>query len=121
MRVPDLGRESASPRASHQVKNRVTAAAYAARVCGLRVWAVKNSTVRSAACGPARRMVAGRPSICQPPGRTSAADGAAIGARAGARGGVGCVGSVPDRRSVPAARRGGHDRRSWSCHGQIVT
>ena len=40
---------SASPRASHQVKNRVTAAAYAARVCGLRIWAVKNSTVRSAA------------------------------------------------------------------------
>ena len=35
---------SASPRASHQVKNRVTAAAYAARVCGF--IAVKNSTVR---------------------------------------------------------------------------
>ena len=38
--------------ASHQAKNRVTAAPYAARVCGLRIWAVKNSTIRSAACGP---------------------------------------------------------------------
>ena len=66
----------------HQVKNRVTAAAYAARVCGLRIWAVTNSTVRSAACGPARRMVAGRPSICHPPDRTSASGAAATGARA---------------------------------------
>ena len=88
---------SSSPCASHQVKNRVTAVPYAARVCGLRIWAVKNSTVRSAACGPARRMVAGRPSICQPPDRTSASGAAATGARAsgGGRadalvGGVGC-------------------------------
>ena len=73
---------SASPRASHQVKNRVTAAAYAARVCGLRIWAVKNSTVRSAACGPARLTVAGRPSICQPPDTTSASGATATGARA---------------------------------------
>ena len=39
--------------------------------------------VRSAACGPARRTVAGRPSICQPPRTMSAASGAAAtGARA---------------------------------------
>ena len=63
------------------VKNRVTAAAYAARVCGLRIWAVKNSTVRSAACDQARRIVAGRPAICQPPGKTSAAGDAATSAR----------------------------------------
>ena len=82
-------------------------------VWGLRIWAVKNSTVRSAACGPARRIVAGRPSICQPPDTTSAAGAADTGTRAsgggakasGASGGVGRVGSVPE----------------WSCHGQIVT
>ena len=51
-----------------KVKNRVTAAAYAARVCGLRIWVVKNLTVRSAACGPALTTMSGRPSICQPPG-----------------------------------------------------
>ena len=39
------------------MKNRVTAAAYAARVCGLRIWAVKKSTVRAAVCGPERRSV----------------------------------------------------------------
>ena len=66
----------------HQVKNRVTAAAYAARVCGLRIWAVTNSTVRSAACGAARLTVAGRPSICQPPDTTSASGATATGARA---------------------------------------
>ena len=38
--------------------------------------------------------MAGRPSICQPPGTTSAAGGAATGARVGAGGGVGRVGSV---------------------------
>ena len=85
---------SESPRASHQVKNRVTAAPYAARVCGLRIWAVKNSTVRSAACGPARRTMSGRPSICQPPGRTSAAGGAATGARASGGGRAGACGGV---------------------------
>ena len=54
---------------------------------------MKNSTVRSAACGPARRIVAGRPSICQPPGKMSASGDAAtsarvaVGGRAGAGGG----------------------------------
>ena len=74
-----------------KVKNRVTAAAYAARVCGLRIWVVKNLTVRSAACGPALRTMSGRPSICQPPGTTSASGGADTGATAadGGRAGAG--------------------------------
>ena len=49
----------ARARARHtQVKNRVTAAAYAAAVCGLRIWAVKNSTVRFAAPGDGAGSVA---------------------------------------------------------------
>ena len=50
----------------------VTALAYAARVCALRICAVKNSTIRSAAAGPARWMIAGRPSTAQSPGRVRA-------------------------------------------------
>ena len=61
------GRLSALNGVVHQ--GSVTAVPYAARVCGLRIWAVKNSTVRSAACGPARKIMSGRPSICQPPGQ----------------------------------------------------
>ena len=65
----------------------------------LRIWAVKNSTVRSAACGPARLTVAGRPSICQPPDTTRASGAAATGARA-----PGCGRPVWARRPLVAAR-----------------
>ena len=58
----------------------------------------RESVVRSAACGPSRRTVAGRPSICQAPGRTSASVGTDTGARAsgGGRAGAG-GGSRPCR------------------------
>ena len=44
-----------------------------ARVCALRICAVKNSTSRSAARGPARRTSGGEPSTSQPPATVSAA------------------------------------------------
>ncbi len=51
---------SARPRASYHARNRPTAWAYAARVRGLRISAVKNSTKRRWARSPARSMTAGR-------------------------------------------------------------
>ena len=45
---------SCSPCASHQAPNLETERAYALRVFGLRIWAVKNSSVRLAAAGVGR-------------------------------------------------------------------